>query len=146
MTKPDTRDLQTVAAPSQMPSDNFRRHMAMRHAEGLAPGQTDIPAKNFTFEIEQSYRAAHRAMHRRAARGEIKLNHVHQHEPDSAMVLYALQCLLENRLWGWREIAGYPNKHVSAFPNGAYATRVRGVIRHHKSAMDASRRLMGYQK
>lgn len=108
---------QLVAAPSRMTTENFRLHMVHRH-------ETEIGPENFTWDVEQPYRAMHRRMH---ATGEWP--HWHAEEPPEAAIEFALQCLMENRLWGWREIAGTKGV-VAAQPDGSWAVRFSKEIRY----------------
>src|SRR5947209_11699486 len=93
------KGIQLVAAPSSMTDENFRLHMNHRHYDSLADGR--ISQIGFNFDVSQPYRA----MHRRAHSLE-KFDHEHSPEPPSAAVEFALRCLMSNRLFGWREIAG----------------------------------------
>jgi hypothetical protein len=85
---------------------------------------TDIGEENFTYDVAQSYRAMHRRMHRTG-----DWEHEHSPEPPSAAVECALRCLMDNRMWGWREIAGTKGE-VAAHPDGSYAVRLGTTVRH----------------
>ncbi len=108
---PAATHVQLVVAPSNMLDDNFRLHMNHRHGHNL-------PAQGFTWDVSQPYRA----MHRRAHSLE-EFDHEHSPEPPGAAVEFALRCLMSNRLFGWREIAGTKGV-VSAFPDGSYGIRL----------------------
>lgn len=106
-----------VAAPSKISDENFRLHMVHRH-------ESDIDEHNFTWDVAQPYRAMHRRMHATADWG-----HDHSPEPPEAAIEFALQCLMDNRLWGWREIAGTKGV-VAAQPDGSFAVRFSKEVRH----------------
>jgi hypothetical protein len=107
---------QLVAAPSRMTTENFRLHMNHRHLDSLTDGR--ISQIGFTWDVEQPYRAFHRNLHLRT-----DLDHEHSPEPPEAAIEFALQCLLQNRLFGWRQVAGTKGV-VSAFPDGSFGIRL----------------------
>jgi hypothetical protein len=124
-----------VAAASSMDSVTFARHFTKRHKSSLA-GQDSLP-DDITFEVEQMYRVFHKRLH--------GLNrYKHEHEPDSIedSVDFAIECLIENRNFGWKELAGIDG-HVAVFPDGQIATRINGKVIHHRSIEDATDRLVG---
>lgn len=135
-TRPVTKKVQVVAA-SDMDSVTFARHFTHRHRGSLA-GQESLP-DNITFEVEQAYRAFHMRLHGRH-------NYKHEHEPDAPEVAadFAINCLLDNRNWGWHELAGIRG-HVAVFPDGSkkVATRIDGVVVHHRTVEEATNRLLG---
>lgn len=111
------QEVQLVAAPSRMSDEHFRLHMNGRHADSLADGQ--IPRQGFTYDVAAPYRAFHRQLHR----SRVGLEHEHSPEPPEAAVEFALQCIKENRLRGWREIAGTKGV-VCAFDDGSFGVRL----------------------
>lgn len=125
-----------VIAASEMDSTTFARHFTHRHRDSLA-GQETLP-DDVTFEVEQMYRSFHTRLHglRR---------YKHEHEPDRPEVAadFAIGCLLENRNWGWHELAGI-HGHVAVFPDGKkkIATRIDGVVIHHDKIEEATNRLL----
>jgi len=123
-----------VAATSSMDKVSFARHFTKRHRNSLA-GQDSLP-DDVTFEVEQMYRVFHARLH--------GLNrYKHEHEPDSMedSVDRAIDALIENRNFGWKELAGI-NGLVAVFPDGQIATRIEGRIRHHETIEDATDRLI----
>ncbi len=110
----EVKSIPLVAAPSSMTDANFRLHMIHRH-------DTEIGPDNFTWDVSQPYRAMHRRMHH--ADVTAIWEHEHSPEPPGAAVEFALRCLMSNRLFGWREIAGTKGV-VSAFPDGSYGIRL----------------------
>lgn len=132
-----TRKVTVVIAASDMDATTFARHFTHRHRDSLA-GQETLP-DDITFEVEQMYRAFHMRLHglRR---------YKHEHEPDAPEVATdrAIFCLIENHYWGWHELAGIQG-HVAVFPEGKkrIATRIDGVVVHHKEVEEATNRLLG---
>jgi hypothetical protein len=100
-----------------MSNEHFRLHMHSRHADSLKPG--DLGPENFTPDVAEPYRAFHRRLHDLRT----DLSHYHSPEPPEAAVEFALQCMKENRLRGWRQIAG--THGVVAFcDDGSFAVRL----------------------
>lgn len=136
-----TMKIPVVVASSSMDSETFARHFTARHADSLA-GQETLP-DNITFEVEQAYRAFHFRLHKTKTRKELK--HEHEEDDNVEAVDHAIYCLLENHNWGWKELAGIPGRHVAVFPDGSMriATRVKGIVSHHKTIEEATDRLLG---
>lgn len=132
---PKVEPKQQVVAMSRLDTGNFIKHMNGRHADSLNGDR--LNRRNFTLAVEETYRAFHRQLHRTRP----DLTHEHLPEPPEARIEYAMKCLAANRQWGWFVIAGSRGE-VSPFPNGVFATRVDGAIRHHKSAAEAAARLV----
>lgn len=126
-----------VASMSDMDTPTFAKHFSKRHKGSLA-NQTELPA-SISFEVEQMYRAFHRRLH---ADESDRYRHEHEPEDIADSVDYAIECLIENRNFGWKEIAGIEG-HVAVFPDGDIATRVDNKVKYHKSIEDATDRLVG---
>lgn len=132
MTKTKDEEIVTVPATSDMDTATFCKHFNMRHSESLA-GLKALDPDRFPFEVEQQYRAFHIQLHRARA----NYRHRHAKELPVARIEYALKCLEENGLTGWRQIAG-ANGVVACFPGGEYAVRLNGKTTHHNSAEEAA--------
>ena len=130
-------EIPMVQAESNMDKATFAAHMTHRHPENLG-GATRLPA-NIDFEVEQSYRAFHRRLHGLNTPAYIG----HDHEPESLekAIDFALDCICENRDWGWKEIAGVTGL-FAAYPDGRIATRVEGRVKFHEDISDATDRLL----
>jgi hypothetical protein len=126
---------QRVVATYEMDTATFARHFTHRHPQSLG-GMKQLP-ENLDYNVEQTYRAYHWRLHGTSAR----LSHYHDPDPPEAGIDRAIECLIENRDWGWHEIAGIKG-HIAAFPNGQLATRINGVIKHHQTIEDATDRLV----
>jgi hypothetical protein len=111
----------------------FIRHFNGRHKDGL--GNMGPLPENMAYQDWQRYLAYHRHLHQSRRR------HYHDPDPPEAGIDRAIECLSENRDWGWKEIAGVYG-YVAAFPDGQLATRVDGVVFHHKTIEDATDRLV----
>jgi len=131
-----------VMAETSMDVIAFTTHFSKRHRGSLA-GAKELP-KDIDFNIEQMYRSLHRRLH------ELEpYRYKHEHEPPDLedSVDWAIECLLENHNWGWKELAGIDGM-VAVFPpsddypSGDIATRIDGKIRHHKKIEDATDRLL----
>ena len=107
-----TMTMQLVVAPSQMSNEHFRLHMNGRHDEAIGPN-------NFTPDVAEPYRAFHRRLHDLRT----NLNHYHAPEPPEAAVEFALMCIKENRLRGWRQIAGTIGL-VAFGDDGSFAVKI----------------------
>lgn len=111
---------QLVAAVGNMPSENFRLHMIHRHG-------VEIGEQPWNFDVEQPYRALHHRQHR------ILPGLTHEHSPESpvAETEFALKCMQQERLRGWRQIAGA--KGVVCFcDDGSFGVRLKsGEIRYY---------------
>ena len=128
MTAEDSRQL--VAAVGSMPSENFRLHMIHRHGVGIGE-------ENFTFDVEQPYRALHRRQHKLLP----GLTHRHSPESPEAEMEFALECMRENRLRGWRQIAGA--KGVVCFcDDGSFGIRLKEETRYYNQVDRVARILM----
>jgi hypothetical protein len=124
-----------IVSITSMDTEAFAMHFSRRHRGSLA-GMDELPA-NMTFEVEQMYRAFHQRLH------ETRIGYKHEHKPPDMedSVDRAIECLIENHNWGWKELAGI-NGLVAVFPDGQIATRIEGRIRHHKTIEDATDRLV----
>jgi hypothetical protein len=109
-----------IIAASDMDTEQFALHFTKRHKSSLA-GAAELPS-NIDFGTEQSYRAFHSRLHSLRT-------YRHEHEPDAPEVGIdrALECLFENHNWGWKQLAGVPDKLVAVFPNGQIAVKFTGV-------------------
>lgn len=125
-----------VVATYEMDTDIFAKHFNGRHQASLA-GLDRLPA-NIEFSIEQLYRAFHWRLHKTL----VGLDHYHEPDPPEASVDRAIECLIDNRTWGWFELAGIEG-HVAIFPDGQIATRIKGAVRHHRTIEEATDRLVG---
>jgi hypothetical protein len=94
-----------------MTNENMRLHLVHRHGMDIGP-------ENFTFDVAQPYRAMHRRMHLTGVH-----SHRHSPEPPEAAIEFALRCLQENRLRGWRQIAGTRGV-VCACDDGSFGIRL----------------------
>ena len=131
MTTVTEKEKQLVAAASNMPSEHFRLHMIHRHG-------VDIGEHNFTFDVEQPYRALHRRQHTLLPH----LTHVHSPDSPGAEMEFALSCMKENRLRGWRQIAG-AHGVVCFCDDGSYGVRLKsGEIRYYTEIDRVARILM----
>ena len=130
---------QKTVVPSilEMPTATFVKHFNARHSDSLA-GMDRLP-EDISFEVEQAYRAFH------ANLTSSRADYTHEHAPgdEEDSIDRAIECLAENRNWGWKELAGHPNRHVAVFPDGKIATRVDGRVTHHDTIEDATDRIMG---
>lgn len=135
--KPQT----VVISITSMDTEAFAAHFTRRHKSSLAD-LDELPA-NMTFEIEQMYRSFHERLH------ATRVGYKHEHEPPDIedSVDRAIECLIENRNYGWKELACI-NGMVAVFPpsddfpSGDIATRIDGKIKHHKKIEDATDRLV----
>jgi hypothetical protein len=84
------------------------------------------------------YRAFHKNLHKARA----DYDHEHGMEDEIEAVDFAIECLIDNRNWGWKELAGIQG-HVAVFPDGQIATRIKGIVVHHKTIEEATDRLLG---
>jgi hypothetical protein len=122
-----------IVATYEMDTKGFVKHMNARHKEGIRPS-TALPF-DMDYRTEQAYRAYHRRLHLE------HLPHYHDQDPPEAGIDRAIELIMENRDWGWKEIADIVG-HVAAFPTGQLATRVDGVIIYHQDISEATDRLM----
>lgn len=123
-----------VVSASAMDTMTFARHFTARHKGSLA-GQETLP-DDVTFEVEQMYRAFHFRLHTLH-----KYKHEHEPEDEADAVDHAIECLIENGNWGWKELAGIDG-HVAVFPDGKIATRINGAVKHHDTIENATDRLI----
>jgi hypothetical protein len=130
-----------VIATSEMTQEQFTIHFTRSHGDSLA-GMEELPP-DLTFEVEEAYRAFHYHLH--GAR--IDYDHDHEPDPPEAGIDRAINALIENRRRGWYEIAGTYG-YVAVFPKNNLeapldiATRVDGIVVHHKSIEEATDRLL----
>jgi hypothetical protein len=124
-----------IVSITSMDTEQFAIHFTRRHKGSLA-GQAELP-KDMTFEIEQMYRSFHQRLH------ETRVGYKHEHEPPDIeySVDRAIESLIENHNWGWKELAGI-NGMVAVFPDGQIATRIDRKIKHHETIEDATDRLV----
>jgi hypothetical protein len=138
-----------VVATYEMDVVAFAKHFTHRHPEGLG-GAKELPP-NLDYQTEQAYRAYHFRLHYaedpqgRAVVENMQVPHYHDPDPPEAGIDRAIEHLMENRDWGWKEIAGIVG-YVAAFPDGQLATRVAGVVEHHESIESATDRLIDATK
>ena len=137
-TRPTTTKQQEtllIRSISEMDTIAFARHFSKRHKGSLA-GQETLP-DDVTFEVEQMYRSFHLKLH------ALGTGLRHEHEPESIedSVDHAIECLIENNNFGWKELAGIDG-HVAVFPGGEIATRVNGRVKHHDTIESATDRLV----
>lgn len=124
-----------VIAASAMDTAAFAAHFTRRHKGSLA-GQPELPA-NLDFNVEQSYRAFHMRLHglRR---------YKHEHEPDAPDIAIdrVIECLFENRNWGWKQLAGVDGL-IAVFPDGQIAVKYNNRTRHFDEIDEATDYLLG---
>jgi len=104
-----------IIAASAMNTASFAAHFTRRHKGSLADLSELSP--DISFDVEQGYRAFHARLH-----GLHKYKH--EHEPDAPEIAIdrALECLFENRNWGWKQLAGV-NALVAVFPDGQISVK-----------------------
>jgi hypothetical protein len=122
-----------VVATFEMSGDIFVKHFNNRHQDGLA-GMTSL-IEPVEFATEQLYRAFHWRIHNTE-----QVEHYHAPDPPEASVDRAIECLIENHNWGWKELAGMTG-FVAVFPDGKIATRVDNVIEYHETIEATTDRL-----
>jgi hypothetical protein len=88
-----------IIAASEMDTATFAAHFSKRHKGSLAD-MPELPA-NIDFNVEQSYRAFHNRLH-----GLRKYKHQHEQDSPEVSIDRAIECLFENRNWGWKQLAG----------------------------------------
>jgi hypothetical protein len=134
-----------VAATYLMDTKTFALHFTHRHPESLG-GAKELP-QNLEYSVEQTYRAYHWRLHNATdpqgaeAVRNMQVPHYHDPDPPEAGIDRAIECLMEDRNWGWHEIAGIVGV-VAAFPDGKLATRINGEVQHHQSIESATDRLV----
>jgi len=120
-----------VVATYTMDSRTFTLHFTKSHQNSLA-GQEYLP-EDISFEVEQQYRSFHHRLHMTL----VGLGHVHEKDPPEAGIDRAIEALIENHNYGWKELAGISGL-VAVFPDrNDIATRVDGKVIHHKYIEDA---------
>ena len=140
------RTMQRVTAASSMDAITFAMHMTRRHPEHLG-GARQLDPERMDYSTEQSYRAFHfRLHHADDPQGRAAIENMHEphfHDPDSLQdsIDRAIECLMQNRDWGWHEISRITGL-VATFPDGQLATRVKGIVKHHGTIEDATDRLI----
>jgi hypothetical protein len=148
--RPEDRPEDQARADS--PDEDGKDSRRAYHAEGggyreQLGGAKQLDPERLDFSAEQSYRAFHWRLHNaadpvgRAAIRDMREPHFHDPDPPEDSIDRAIECLMENRDWGWKEIAAITGL-VAAFPDGKLATRVDGEIQHHESIEDATDRLV----
>jgi hypothetical protein len=132
---PRAKPKTVVVSITKMDTAAFAGHFTMRHKGSLADLSALPP--DMPFEIEQMYRSFHDRLH------ETRVGYKHEHEPPDIeeSVDRAIESLIENHNYGWKELAGI-NGFVAVFPDGQIATRVGGKIEHHNTIEDATDRLV----
>lgn len=125
-----------VKSISEMDKVAFAMHFSKRHKGSLAD-LNELPP-NMPFEVEQMYRSFHLRLHETG----VGLRHEHEPEAIEDSVDRAIECLIENRNFGWKELAGIEGL-VAVFPDGQIATRVGGRTIHHDTIESATDRLVG---
>ncbi len=122
-----------IVAVSEMDQATFVKHFNHRHGDSL---QMEYLAEDIDFNIWQLYIAFHFRLHNTQ-------EYKHNHEPDAPEVAVdkAINCLIDNRNWGWKELAGITG-HVAVFPDGQIATRINSAVRHHEDVESATDRLL----
>lgn len=125
---------QTVVAVSEMTEEVFSKHFNHRHGDSI---KMEYLPEDMDFNIWQLYIAFHFRLH------NTRVDFDHEHEPDAPEVAVdkAIECLIENRNWGWKELAGITG-HIAVFPDGQIATRINGAVQHHKTIEEATDRLI----
>jgi hypothetical protein len=130
-----TQPLKVVIAASNMDTAAFAAHFTRRHKGSLAD-QIELPA-NMNFDVEQGYRAFHNRLHglRR---------YKHEHEPDNPEIAIdrVIECLFENRNWGWKQLAGVDGL-IAVFPDGQIAVKFNNRTRHFDEIDEATDYLLG---
>jgi hypothetical protein len=138
-TRPPAKKRKQLVNPiCSMDRATFAKHFNARHGDSLAD-LAGLP-EDMVFEVEQMYRAFHKNLH--ASR--VDYEHDHGIEDEAESIDYAIECLIENHNWGWKELAGVRG-HVAVFPDGkkSIATRINGVVVHHGTIEEATDRLLG---
>ena len=133
-----TKKILTVVAVSEMTLETFVKHFNNRHKDSLS-GMTALP-EDIDFNIWQLYIGFHYRLHNTKTRKQ--LGHDHEADDPSFSIDRAIECLEENRNFGWKELAGIEGL-VAVFPDGDIATRIKGVVKHHKNIENATDRLLG---
>jgi hypothetical protein len=128
---------QRIVATFEMDTPTFVRHFSMRHKAALV-GMDALP-DNIDYNVEQAYRAFHRRLHLE------ELPHYHDADPPEAAIDRAIELIIQNRDWGWKEIADV-HGHFAAFPDGKIATRVDTIIEYHGDISEATDRLVAASK
>ena len=133
-----TQTGQIVVAASEMDKETFAKHFNRRHRGDLS-GMDHLPEDGtLQFAIWQLYVSFHYRLHNTKS----TIKHRHQPEAPEYAVDKAIECLIENRDVGWKELAGVAG-HVAVFPDtGQIATRINGAVRHHKTVKEATDRLL----
>jgi hypothetical protein len=129
---------QRIVATFEMDTTTFVRHFSMRHKESLSD-MKGLP-DNIDYNVEQAYRAFHRRLHTTE-----QLAHYHDPDPPEAAIDRAMELIIQNRDWGWKEIADV-HGFFAAFPDGKIATRVGADIEYHDDIADATDRLVEASK
>lgn len=124
-----------IVAASSMDTAAFAAHFTRRHKGSLA--NLDELPPNMPHEIEQMYRSFHRRLHDLR-----RYKHEHEEEEVEVSVDRAIEALIENHNWGWKELAGLNGAMVAVFPDGQIATKVYGKVKHHDEIDEATDRLV----
>lgn len=117
-----------IIAVSAMDTATFAAHFTKRHKGSLAD-MPELPA-NMSFDVEQGYRAFHMRLH-----GLRRYKHEHENDAPEIAVDRAIECLFENRNWGWKQLAGIDGL-VAVFPNGQIAVKHKGGKAIHFNEID----------
>ena len=125
-----------IVAASSMDTAAFAAHFTKRHKSSLADLE-ELPA-DMPHEIEQMYRSFHMRLHET----RVGYKHYHAEEEIEVGVDRAIEALIENHNWGWKELAGLPDCLVAVFPDGQIATKVNGKVKHHDEIDEATDRLV----
>jgi len=104
-----------IVAASDMDTAAFAAHFSKRHRGSLADLSGLSP--DISFDVEQGYRAFHRRLH-----GLRQYKHEHEEDAPEVGIDRAIECLFENRNWGWKHLAGV-NALVAVFPDGQIAVK-----------------------
>jgi hypothetical protein len=124
-----------VGAVAEMDDELFVKHFNARHADSLS-GMNALPFP-IEFNIWQLYVAFHYRLH--LTRPDLK--HYHEEDALEDRIDRTIECLIERAWRGWFEIAGIEGL-IAVFPGEDIATRINGVVEHHKDIEEATDRLL----
>jgi poly(3-hydroxybutyrate) depolymerase len=124
-----------IIAVGEMDTATFAIHFSKRHKGSLAD-LSELPP-NMDFNVEQNYRAFHNRLH-----GLRRYKHEHELDSPEVSIDRALECLFENRNWGWKQLAGVDGL-VAVFPDGKIAAKHNNRTKHFNEIDEATDYLLG---
>jgi hypothetical protein len=132
---PKTKQKKVIAV-AEMDDEIFVKHFNARHKDSIAD-MTNLPFP-IDFGIWQLYVSFHYRLHNT----RVDLDHYHEEDAIEDRIDRAIECLIERAWGGWFEIAGIEGL-VAIFPGHEdIATRIKGVVVHHKTIEEATDRLL----